>query len=162
MNRTSFYALLDRIIHHPIFLSTSFREQREPKFQLQVALYYFGGGSSGSRIRTALLFRIAEGTVEWYVWRVTIAVLSLQEEYIRWPKPDSEEYRSIVRRHQVEYGFPNCLGFVDGTLITVYRKLIEQGERYHTRKGTYALHTTLVVDSMTRILFVCAGRKFLY
>jgi hypothetical protein len=59
MNRTSFDALLDRIVLHPIFhRSTSFRERREPKFQLQVALYYFGAGSSGSRIRTALLLRL--------------------------------------------------------------------------------------------------------
>jgi hypothetical protein len=157
MKRASFYALLERIAEHPIFISTSYREQRPSKFQLQVTLFHFGG-SCGSRIRTALLFQIAEGTVELYVHRVTAAILSLQNEFIRWPEPNTQAYRTIVRRHQLEYGFPHVLGFVDGTIIPLYRKPIEQGESYYTRKSCYAVHTTLVVDSTTRVLFISAGR----
>ena len=143
---------------HPIFYSNSNRNQRPPKYQLQIALYHFGEGSSGSRIRTAITFRIAEGTVETYVQCVTIAILSFQDHYIQWPELNSDMYQFIIRRHQFEYGFPNCLRFVDGTLIPIFRKPVQQGERYHTRKGNYALHTTLIVDSTTRILFVTAER----
>ena len=67
----------------------------------------------------------------------------------------------IVRRHQLEYGFPNCLGFVDGTLVPIYQKPIAQGERYYTRKSTYALNATVIIDSTTRILFVVAGSKII-
>ena len=158
MTRVSFTTLLEQIVMHPVFYSNSNRNQRPPKYQLQVALYHFGGGSSGSRIRTSIIFRIGEGTVEGYVRRVTIAILSLQDQYIQWPELNSDMYQFITRRHQLEYGFPNCLGFVDGTLIPIFRKPVQQGERYHTRKGNYALHTTAVVDSTTRILFVTAGR----
>jgi hypothetical protein len=158
MTRVSFSTLLEQIFMHPVFYSNSNREQRPLKYQLQVALYHFGGGCSGSRLRTAVIFRIGEGTVEGYVRRVIVAILSLQEQYIQWPEPNSNHYQSIVCRHQVEYGFPNCLGFVDGTLISLFWKPVQQGERYHTQKGNYALNATTVVDSTMKILFVTAGR----
>ena len=108
---------------------------------------------------TAIQFGIGEGTVHLYVSRVTKAILALQREYIRWPEPNSLEYAEIVGRHQLEYGFPNCLGFVDGTLVPVYRKPVTQGEHYYTHKSTHALNATVIVDSTTRILFVVAGSK---
>ena len=157
MTRSSFQTLLEQTWQHPIFYNNSNRPQRPPKYQLQVALYHFGGGACGSRIRTAIQFGLAEGTVEIYVHRVTVAILALQERYIRWPSPGSEQYLSTIQKHQFEYGFTNCLGFVDGTIVPVYRKPIKQGERYHTRKGNYGLNTTLIVDSTTRILYVIAG-----
>lgn len=158
----SFHILLERISQHPVFLSAGRRPQRPPIFQLQVALFYLGGGHD-SRVRTSIHFQIAEGTVENYVRRVTVAILSLQGEFLsQWPAPDSENYKAIVQRHQLQYGFPNVLGFVDGTIIPAYRKPIDQGESYYTRKSCYAIHTTLVVDSTTRILFVYAGRIVYY
>jgi hypothetical protein len=160
MDHASFYALLDRIAEHEVFISTSARPQRPAKFQLQVMLFHFGG-SGGSRLRTSLIFQIAETSVSNYVGRVMTAILSLQAEFLRWPEPNSNAYKTIVRRHQLEYGFPNVLGFVDGTLIPTYRKPVEQGESYYTRKSSYAIHTTLIVDSTTRVLFVSAGRTIL-
>jgi hypothetical protein len=54
-------------------------------------------------------YRLAEGTVELYVYRVTTAILALRQEYIRWPQPHSEKYLETIQRHQFEYGFTNCL-----------------------------------------------------
>ena len=157
MTRVSFSTLLEKIYMHPVFYSNSNHEQCPPKYQLQVALYHFGGGCSGSRLRTAVTFHIGEGTVEGYVRHVVVAILSLQEQYIQWPEPNSDLYQSVIHRHQVEYGFPNCLGFVDGTLIPLFQKPVQQGEWYHTRKGNYALNATAVIDSTMRILFITAG-----
>ena len=161
MTKESFDKLLSLIDDHPVFSNNSSCPQKPPKYQFQVTLYHYGGGATGSRMRTAIQFGIGEGTVHLYVSRVTKAILALQREYIRWPEPNSPEYAEIVGRHQLEYGFPNCLGFVDGTLVPVYRKPIAQGERYYTRKSTYALNVTVIVDSTTRILFVIAGSKIM-
>ena len=79
MTRSSFQTLLEQTWQHPIFYNNSNRPQRPLKYQFQVALYHFGGGACGSRIRTAIQFGSAEGTVEIYVHRVTVAILALQE-----------------------------------------------------------------------------------
>ena len=50
MTRSSFQILLKQIWQHPIFYNNSNRPQQPPKYQLQVALYHFGGGACGSRI----------------------------------------------------------------------------------------------------------------
>ena len=55
------------------------------------------------------------------------------------------------------YGFPNCLGFVDGTTVPIYRKPIKDGECYYSRKSNYGLNATVIVDCTTKILFVVAG-----
>jgi len=71
MTRNSFQIFLDQIWQHPIFYNNSNHPQlRPPKYQLQVALYHFGGGACGSHIRTAIQFGLAEGTVEVYVHRL--------------------------------------------------------------------------------------------
>jgi len=159
MTRESFDELLSRIDDNPVFFNESSCPQRCPEFQLQVTLYHFGGGATGSRMRTAMQFGIAEGTAHLYVYRVTKAILDLQNEYIQWPIPGSPEYTEVEQRHLLRYGFPNCMGFVDGTLVPVYRKPTKQGERYFTRKSTYSLNATAIVDSTSRILFVIAGSK---
>ena len=157
LTRQSFTALLHLIEDNPIFYNNSHCPQRPVKRQLQITLYHFGSGPSHSRIRTAIQFGCSEGTVHLYVKRVTTAILDHQDEYIQWPTPNSLEYRQIIERHHLKYGFPNCLGFVDGTTTPVYRKPTEQGEQYFNRKSNYALNTTIIVDSTTKILFVVAG-----
>jgi hypothetical protein len=159
MSKESFTALLRLIEPHEIFYNNSRWPQKSPKIQLQVALYHFGGGGT-SRIRTSIQFAIAEGTVYLYTHRVTVALLSLQQEYINWPAPHSAEYKRTVERHHLLYGFPNCLGFVDGTTVPIYRKPIKDGERYYSRKSNYGLNTTVIVDCTTKILFVVAGGSF--
>jgi hypothetical protein len=96
MTKESFDELLSLIDDHPVFSNNSSCPQKPPKYQLQVTLYHYGGGATGSRMRTAIQFAIAEGTVHLYVHRVTEAILALQREYIRWPEPNSSEYAEIV------------------------------------------------------------------
>jgi len=131
MSKQSFVALLHLIEPYEIFYNNSHWPQKPPKIQLQIALYHFGGGGT-SRIRTSIHYGIAEGTVYLYTHRVTMAILSLQQEYINWPVPHSVEYKRMVERHHLMYGFPNCLGFVDGTTVPIYHKPIKDGECYYS------------------------------
>jgi len=92
MTKESFDKLLSLLDDPPVFFNNSSCPQRPPKYQLQVTLYHYGGGATGSRMRTAIQFGIGEGTVHLYVQRVTEAILALQREYIRWPEPNSLKY----------------------------------------------------------------------
>jgi hypothetical protein len=98
-----------------------------------------------------------------YVEKFLTAVLSLKEEYIVWPKPGTDEYHRVTQMHLIKYGFPQCLGSVDGTMVPFWRKPDgESGGFYFTRKCVYAFNLTIIVDSDTRILFAVTGSESPY
>lgn len=118
MNRESFYKLVDLIKDHPIFQSNRNKgiKQAPPEKQLMVFLKYIGtegSGSSNSQLRQD--FRIGHGTAEIYRNRVITAILDLKHQVIQWP--DVHERKKISRRIFEKYGWPNCVGFIDGTLF---------------------------------------------
>lgn len=80
MNRRTFSHLFDAIKDHPVFQTAGRRPQKDPKLQLLVALYHFGGGAnSGSRDRIAPQFGVSEGSVGNYIARVITALLSFKK-----------------------------------------------------------------------------------
>ena len=158
MDRTSFKALLDAIRGNLIFHNISTNRQRPVELQLYVAMHFFGSNGTG-RLYTAGFFQIAEGTVYKYIHRVTRAVLSLQHNLIRWPAFDSPEYRQTVHMMRYRFGFPNCIGSVDGSTIPLYSKPRVQGERYYDRKSNHSLNATAIVDGEARINFLVVGRN---
>lgn len=156
MNKMSFTALLNAIQYHEVFQNQSHCPQKPVALQLMVTLYHFYGQA---RARTALQFDIGEGTVHLYVYRVIEAILSLQDQYIKWPMPGSDDYKQTTDMHQHQFGFPNYLGFVDGSNVSLFRKPSVDGSRYYNRKARYALNVTVIVDGNTKILWLVAGSK---
>ena len=119
MSKTSFTTLLGAIQHHEVFQNQSHCPQRPVALQLMVTLYHFYGQA---RARAAHQFGVGEGTIHLYVNRVIEAILSLQDQYIKWPIPGSDDYKQTMDMHQHQFGFPNCLGFVDGSNVSLFRK----------------------------------------
>jgi hypothetical protein len=155
-------ASLDRVVStlrtHSVYQQRGPKPQKDPQLQIGVALYYFGGTCNKHRIAT--IFGISSGSVQNFIDRFITAVLSLQEEYMSWPEPHTEQYRAIVQKHLIQYGLPECLGFVDGTMIPLWRKPDgPSGGFYFTRKKIYAINLSIIVDSERRILFAVTGRK---
>jgi hypothetical protein len=153
---------LDRVITtlgtHSVYQSRGTKPQKPAALQIGIALYYFGGDCSKHRI--AKVFGISSGSVHNYVDRFITAVLSLQDQYLHWPEPHSDEYKRVVQMHLVGYGFPDCLGFVDGTQIPIWRKPDgAKGGNYFNHKKVYAINLTIIVDAETRILFAVTGRE---
>lgn len=97
MNKISFTILLDTIKHHEVFQNQSHCPQKPVALQLMVMLYHFYGQA---RARAALQFDIGEGIVHLYVNRVIEAILSLQDQYIKWPMPGSDDYKQTTDMHQ--------------------------------------------------------------
>jgi hypothetical protein len=98
-------------------------------------------GANGSDANVKKLktwFNILAGTIINSCDRCTTAILSmLESEVISWP--DVDERREISSRIKSKYGFPNCIGFLDGTLFP-----LAHGEVYHTRKGFYGFHCLMI------------------
>lgn len=156
MTKQSVDAILEAIRYHCVFHTPSTNPQRSPQIQLWVALCHLGAPHNG-KVFTSSYFGIGEGTVTLYTKRVVTAVLTLQNQYLRMPKPGTTEYQTTVDLMRFRFGFPNCLGSVDGTIIPLSCKPRIQGERYFTRKRTYGLNATAIVDGEAKILFLIAG-----
>ena len=62
-----------------------------------------------------------------------------------------------ARHFDEDYGFPHCIGIVDGTLFPLEFKPTANGEDYYTRKGNYALHGLIFVDQHLRIRWIELG-----
>jgi len=87
--------------------------------------------------------------------RVLTALLSIEKEVVRWP--DEDERREISTRFMVTYGFRNCVGVIDGTLLFLRWKPKYCGEDYNTRKGGYGINCTIICDDNGKILDYYAG-----
>jgi hypothetical protein len=157
MDPHSFEDVVRTLGTHDVFQSRGTKPQKPALLQIAIAVYHFGG--TISKHRTAQVFGISPGSVQKYVERFITAVLSLLPEYIVWPKPHTAEYKRVTDMHFLQYGFPNCLGFVDGSLVPLWRKPSgEEGGYYFTRKKFYALNLSIIVDGDARILWAVAGR----
>ena len=60
-------------------------------------------------------------------------------------------------RIQEKYLFPNCVGFIDGTLLPLSSRPLLHGENYLSRKKYYAIVMLVVNDDDARILYYHIG-----
>lgn len=93
--------------------------------------------------------------MERYTDRCIIALLSLEKNAIAWPNTDDREI--IKRRIEISSGFPNCIGFVDGTLVVFENRPAIHSEDFFNRKGRYGLATMIVCDDHRRIRYMLTG-----
>ena len=143
---------------HKIFKN----EKRGPKqapaaHQLMVLLKFLGTeGSGGSNLDLRNLFKIGRGSAENYKQRAAIAILSLKGRYYNWP--DQEEQKLIANRMLNDYGIPNCVMIVDGTMNELFfQPETEDAADYSGQKYKYALSTLIFNDNKKRIRYYLAG-----
>lgn len=156
MTKQSFMYVHDLIAAHPVFQNNSRYSQVCIQKQLAVALFRFGhSGNSVSVGKTARKFGISEGSVELYTRRVIEALISLEPETVSWP--NAEDRKATAARILENSGFPNCVGFVDGTLIKLATKPVKNGEDYFDRKRNYSFSVMLVCDDTKKVIYYSAG-----
>jgi hypothetical protein len=156
--RTAFWELVDLIKGHEVFAKKrSNRKQAPPAHQLLVLLKFVGtSGNGANKLAISDHFGgIGHGTVRLYIGRAIKALQSLFSEVVSWP--DEAEREEIARRIHERFYFPNCLGFIDGTLLPMEFKPSLYGDVYLTRKSNYAVHMLVVCDDQARIRFYTAG-----
>jgi hypothetical protein len=163
LHKESFFKLLQYIESSDCFRrksnlnGTFYKPQFPVKYQLLILLYVLGASGSDSNYRkVGSRFKISSGAVRLYVDRCTAAIIStLEHEVVYWPN-DSER-KFICDRIQDKYDFPNCVGFVDGTILPLEFKPSLYGEEYFCRKGCYGVHCLVICDDELRILDFLVG-----
>jgi hypothetical protein len=159
MSRESLLKLANLVKDHQAFNPGSkTRKQANPMHQLMCLLVYLsteGSGASNAMLRS--IFRKGHGTYHNFKTRCVDAIIDcLGKQYYNWPI-DGEK-KEIARRFRDEYGWPNCLGSVDGTLLPLaFPPETEDAPDYHGRKYRYSLSVLVVNDDKRRIRYFLAG-----
>lgn len=96
---------------------------------------------------------MAEGSVYNYCSRVTQAFREIRAQHLSWP---GRERRAFLKAEMTEFGFPGCIGIIDGTLIRLMEKPKTDGEVYFCRKKFYSVRGSIF--NSTPFLFTMACR----
>lgn len=169
MPKVAFKTLLHKIGSCEIFQNNSNCPQAPVEWQLLVPLANLGlsgkwrGQSSQSK--TVLLGRyawlvlqsvntythgliLAVGSVDNYTNQCIYTILQLERDYVPWP--------NAAKRFQTESGlgiFKDCVGLMDGTLITFAAVPARHKEDYWTCKSVYGLNSRIICDHQHRVIY---------
>ena len=158
MERPSFEKLVLMLQDNDVFCRGRRGPAQAPAAnQLMVFFHRIGlEGPSGSTSNLRNLFGVAKGTVDVYFKRSGDAVLSLKHKYYFWP--DKEERNAIAHRIEAAYQLPNCVGFMDVTLLPLAQKpQTDDFPDYSGRKFAYSMSTLIVADDQRRIRYHQSG-----
>ena len=81
-------------------------------------------------------------------------LLRKMPDIIKMPTTTAELRNNAISFYK--YGYPNTVGAIDGTSVTVTVPALHKGD-YFTRKYTTAINVTAVCDAMKRFLSVTIG-----
>ncbi len=157
MSRESLEFISERIKHHDIFRmqKNGGRQQAPVKHQLMVLLNYLGTDCSNDN-RQRNVFFLGAGTSRLYRNRCVKALISIRDEYIKWPNPD--ERKEISTRIEKNFNIPNCVGIMDGTLLELGLKpSCNDASDYHGRKLPFSLTVLFICDDKRRIRYYLGG-----
>jgi hypothetical protein len=131
-SKAGFFALLEKIQDNAVFSNNSTCPQTHPAWQLAVALTRLGFHGTGASVsKMQAIFGVGSGIVTTFTNRVVLALYEIQSKWLVWP--DAERRRSM-RQVMSKEGFPNCVGFIDGTTVPRSQKPALDGEEYFDRK----------------------------
>ena len=100
---------------------------------------------------------IEEGTIRLYCDRCISALVRRVPQFVKWPQPGSENFWHMRRLVEDSSGFPGCVGYLDGTDITLRYSPSYYGESYFNRKKRYALNMQGICDDERRFTYVAGG-----
>jgi hypothetical protein len=158
MSTESFLLLYDIIKNQGIFQNNDDkrrgRKQHDTRLQLLITLHKLG--LRAAKFSTiARKFKVSKGAARDSFNRVIQAIINLEKECVRWP--DKNEREQLAIELQAKYGFRQCIGTLDGTLIGITERPEWYGEDFYSRKASYSLQALVVNDINCRILYYHFG-----
>jgi len=156
MTRESFNTRARILEADSIFKNNSHNRQGSIVVQLATTLYFLGSFGI-STVRGAAQLGIAEGTTSLHRNRCIMALVRLLPRFVRWPVPGSSQYRTMRLAIESRTGFPGCVGFLDGTDITLQYSPSYFGKTYFNRRKKYALSIQVICDEDRRFTYVSSG-----
>ncbi|KAF8836148.1 hypothetical protein BDN67DRAFT_911699, partial [Paxillus ammoniavirescens] len=143
VSRKTFDRLVCLLEPNLIFVSKGRKPQRPVWFQLASFLIRYGSRGADAH-RTAKEMGLGLGTVYHYCHRVIRALRELSQQVLAW---GDEERQEIVATYIMDhYGFSNCVGMLDGTLIRLTEMPCMMGPTYLCRKKFPAINIQATVD----------------
>lgn len=142
--QAQFNVILALIEGHPVFHGQNSDKQFSIQFQLALVLYRLGSNGEGATLgRIATLFGIGDGgTIEKCTSRVFESILSLENDFIKWPTAD--ERAQLVMDTFDE--LPHCFAYADGTEIPLSEQPTLDPVSYFSRNSQYAIKLQSVID----------------
>nr|XP_018910884.1 PREDICTED: uncharacterized protein LOC109039719 [Bemisia tabaci] len=154
MNDATFNKLLRMIEHRITKQNTNMRESISARKRLQITLRYLASGDSFTSL--GLIGLIHRTTVSQIVKETLEAIkLILGPIYLRTPNT-AEEWRIIAKEFEDCWGFPNCVGAMDGKHIG-FRPLRKDAVLYYNYKGFHSIVLLALVDAQKKFLAVDVG-----
>ena len=131
MSRDTFDRLVALLESNPLFTSTGKKPQRPVRYQLACFLmrYSVRGGDS---LHAAKQLGIGLGTVFLYCRRVARALREIGLEILTWG--NDERHKEVSEYIFEHFGFRDCIGIVDGSLIRLTKSPKVMGLVYYCRK----------------------------
>ncbi|KAI0658943.1 hypothetical protein C8Q70DRAFT_934053 [Cubamyces menziesii] len=145
MSRDTFDRLVALLESNPLFTSTGKKPQRPVRYQLACFLmrYSVRGGDS---LHAAKQLGIGLGTVFLYCRRVARALREIGLEILTWG--NDERHKEVSEYIFEHFGFRDCIGIVDGSLIRLTKSPKVMGLVYYCRKK----YPAAVVDHECRFI----------
>ena len=164
MSRKSMNKLIELTKHHHLFerhTDGAFDEAKTEKacrVHMMHLLHFLGSfGEAGNNTNSRNRFKQGYGTYENMRNRcIRVIFDTMKEEYLNWP--DSQEREELAQQIQSKYGWPNCIGYLDGTLFPLYFKpqTSDCGD-YFGRKLGYTISAIIASDENLFIRYINAG-----
>ena len=131
--------------------STRIRRPIAVETQMAVTIYYLS--DDGRYRKVANAFGISRSSVSIIVRRVCTAISEcLGPIYVHLPTSE-REVQELVNQFHVYYGFPQCMGAVDGTHIPI-KEPTEYASDYINRKGYTSVNVQATCDYNYRFIDV--------
>lgn len=75
--------------------------------------------------------------------------------YIKWPAGGAK--KQIIEKHRKRSGFTGCVGFVDGSLLSLHEKPGYEPQLFFNRKKRFMVSSTIICDYDLKILYAQVG-----
>ena len=122
--------------------------------QICCKLSYYATGTFQAVLGDGL--GIHRSSVSLIITRVTNAICTLTNRYIKFPETIEDQQRVKQQFHELA-GLPKVLGAVDGTLINIVAPC-ENENVYISRKGNHSINVLAICDA--KMMFTYAVSKF--
>ena len=119
-----------------------------PEIQTLAAIRYYATGSFQKVIGD--LMGTSQPSMSRIVYRVSSALSRHAGNFIKFPTTVQQQ-QSVKQEFMQDFGFPNVLGCIDGTLVQIKAPSIRE-DVYVCRKGYHALNIQGICDSRKRFL----------
>ncbi|XP_031331955.1 putative nuclease HARBI1 [Photinus pyralis] len=152
LSKDCILAILEQIEEQISYL-TDRNEAVDALTQLLLTLRFY---ASGSMIIVAGDFGgIHKSTASRIIARVTRAIASLAQHYIKMPSTDEEKAQTTRKFYNVSR-FPKVIGAIDCTHVRIQSPGGDDAERYRNRKGYFSINVQTVCDAELRIQNIVA------